>query len=342
MPTFCRHNRFIERCPICSKTLPGYASEATGSRRAAAGPSPASDKRSGRRGARPEAVRVRREGRAEQDGYGSELLPGIRASADAARLASEIAFSSARLQALAQDPPDFYAHARGLAAEDRERATWMCFLSAYLSPLEGEDPFAGIRMALARGSGRDWEENAEPPDLSDIPLGPRTSHDPARGADTLLAYRQWVERAGRAAAGEPAQSIAFSGDQSWSPERRFERVFERLALPGLGRTGRYELLLTLGRLEIYELRPDSLHLAGAAGLSAGDPTALAAKRVFGIGDSLLLERRAGALADAISVPIETLDLALANWGAPQRATVGFPPDASDDEALARATDALGL
>ena len=27
MPTFCRHNRFIERCPICSKTLPGYAAE---------------------------------------------------------------------------------------------------------------------------------------------------------------------------------------------------------------------------------------------------------------------------------------------------------------------------
>jgi hypothetical protein len=341
MPTFCRHNRFIERCPICSKTLPGYAAEATGSRRAGASRAPASQKRGGRRPARAEAVRVSREGRAQQDGYSSELVPGVRASADAARLASEIAFSSARLARLEQDPPAFYAEARALATEDRERATWMCFLSAYLSPLEGEDPFAGIRLALTR-SGRGWEGGAEPPDLSDIPLGPRTSHDSARGAQTLLAYRQWVERAGRPAAEEGPQARAFSGDGSWSPERRFERVFERLALPGLGRTGRYELLLTAGRLDIYKLRPDSLHLAGAAGLSAGDPTALAAKRVFGIGDPLLLERRAAALAEAISVPIETLDLALGNWGAQQRATVGVPPDASDDEVLARATDALGL
>ena len=34
MPTFCRHNRFIERCPICSRTLPG-AAPATGAGRQA-------------------------------------------------------------------------------------------------------------------------------------------------------------------------------------------------------------------------------------------------------------------------------------------------------------------
>ena len=75
-------------------------------------------------------------------------------------------------------------------------------------------------------------------------------------------------------------------------------VFERLALPGFARMGRYELLVTLGRLGLYELLPDSLQLAGARGLSAEDLTTLAAKRVFGIGDPLLLERRAAALAQA--------------------------------------------
>jgi hypothetical protein len=64
--------------------------------------------------------------------------------------------------------------------------------------------------------------------------------------------------------------------------------------------------------------------------------------VFAIGDPLLLERRAAALAEAVAVPIETLDLALSNWASPQRAGVGFPPDASDSEALARASEALGL
>ena len=75
--------------------------------------------------------------------------------------------------------------------------------------------------------------------------------------------------------------------------------------------------------------PDALHLGGARGLSAEDPTTLAAKRVFGIGDPLLLERRAAALADAAAVPVEALDLALANWAAPQRATLGFPAQTGD-------------
>jgi hypothetical protein len=337
MPTFCRHNRFIERCPICSKTLLGYAAETKPSRRAASTRAPSRDRPAGRRAARGEGIRVHREGRAQQDGYSSSLIPGVHASADARRLADEIAFSSARLVALAEDPPDLYGEARALAEQDRERATWICFLIAYLSPLEGEDPFAGIRLALARGSGEELAGGGLP-DLGGLPLGPRTSHDPARGADTLLAYRQWVEHAGRSG----GQALAFSGDPSWSPERRFERVFERLALPGFARMGRYDLLLTLGRLGLYELRPDSLHLAGTAGPSAGDPTALAAKRMFAIGDPLLLERRAGALAGALSVPIETLDLALANWGATQRATLGFPPEIVDRMVLERATDVFGL
>jgi len=42
------------------------------------------------------------------------------------------------------------------------------------------------------------------------------------------------------------------------------------------------------------------------------------------------------------VPIEALDVALANWAAPQRATLGFPQDSGDSDAYARAGDALGL
>jgi alpha-glutamyl/putrescinyl thymine pyrophosphorylase-like protein len=337
MPTFCRHNRFVERCPICSKTLPGYAAETSPSRRAGSARKPARERPAGRRAPRGESMRVHREGRAQQDGYSSELIPGVHASADAHRLAHEISFSSARLLALAEGPPGLYGEARALREHDRERATWICFLIAYLSPLDGEDPFAGIRLALARGSDLQ-AAGGELPDLADVPLGPRTSHDRARGADTLLAYRQWVEHAG----GSGGQALAFSGDPSWSAERRFERVFERLSLPGFGRPGRYDLLLTLGRLGLYELRPDSLHLAGAAGFSAGDPTAAAAKRVFAIGDPLLQERRASALAGAVSVPIESLDLALANWGSGLRATLGFSPEISDSGALERASDALGL
>jgi Alpha-glutamyl/putrescinyl thymine pyrophosphorylase clade 3 len=327
VPTFCRHNRFIERCPICSKTLPGRApvgrpSRGTPPDRASSTPAGA------RRRSRGESVRVHREQRAEDDGYRSELLPGLRASADASRLVEEIAFSSGRLLALGAAPPDLYAEVRGLAEHDLEQATWTCLLIAYLSPLQGEDPFAGIRVALRRDRGA-------LEDLEEIPLGPRTSYDPARGPETLSSYRNWVEQTS-------SQELAFAGDPGWSPRRRFERLFERLALPGFPRRGRYELLVTLGRLGLYELRADSLHFSAAPGLSLSDPATLGAKRVFAIGDPLHLDRRGAALAEAISVPVETLDLALANWGAGERATLGFPPETCDRDTLERARDALGL
>ena len=307
-----------------------------------------------RRRVRGEDVRIHREGRAEDDGYRSALAPGLRAAADASRLAEEIAFSSGRLHALAARPPGLYGEVRALAGTDLERATWTCFLIAYLGPLEGADPFAGIRLALA-GAPRAgaWGGVGGGPDgglpaLDGVPLGPRTSHEPARGADTLSAYRQWVERGGRRSVsaqsppGNVSQALAFTGDPAWSPERRFERLFERLALPGFARMGRYDLLVTLGRLGLYELIPDSLHLAGARGLSSEDLTTLAAKRLFAIGDPLLLERRAAAFAEAVSVPVETLDLALANWLSPQRATLGFPAETRDGGAFERAGEALGL
>jgi Alpha-glutamyl/putrescinyl thymine pyrophosphorylase clade 3 len=348
MPTFCRHNRFIERCPICSKTLPGRQTDAAASprrkasgRTSASGRARSSGEGTQRRRARSEGVRIHREGRAEDDGYRSELVPGLRACADVLRLVEEIAFSSGRLLALAAEPPGLYGEVRALAGEDLERATWTCLLIAYLCPLEGEDPFAGIRLALAAAP-------AELPNLDSIPLGPRTSHDRARGTDTLIAYRQWVARGGqasvsaRSAPGERTQAAAFTGDSAWSPGRRFERVFERLALPGFARMGRYELLVMLGRLGLYELRADSLQLGGARGMSSEDLTTLGAKRVFGIGDPLLLERRAAALAQAVSVPVEALDLALANWHTGQRATLGLPSETQDDGAFERAGDALGL
>jgi hypothetical protein len=324
---FCRHNRFIERCPICRETLPENiapqsASSPARAKRATAGGSAAKRKRS--QGIRVYSERSRA---SEDDGFRSGLVPGLHSSEDAERLAGEIAFANGRLLALTTAPPSFYAELR--EQRDSEQATWMCFLAAYLSPLEGEDPFRGIRAAAQTR----WD-SGELPDLDAVPLGPRTSHDPARGQSTLVAYRQWAARAG-------SQAQAFAGDPAWSRPRRFERIFERLTLPGLGRMGRYDLLVVLGRLGLYEMRADSLHLT-AVGASMDDLTTLAAKRVFGIGDPLNLERRALDLAQAISVPVESLDLALANWGTGERATLGFATDTQDERALERTQGALGL
>lgn len=321
VPEFCRHNRFVERCPICRQTIPGHAvgtQRGGPATRSAARPERAV--RATRTGTR-EAVKVHRETRALADNYRSPLVPGLRSSADARRLAEEIGFSVGRLLSLVDDPPGLYAAVR--ADQDVEQATWLGFLIAYLCPGEGDEPFAGIAAAAT-----DWR-SAELPDLDGVALGPRSSHEPARGLSTLLAYRQWAERTG-------SQASGFQGDAGWSAERRFERIFERLSLPGFGRVGRYDLLVSLGRLGLYEMRAESLHLVGS------DPATVAAKRVFGIGDRVNLERRARALADAAEVPIESLDLALANWGSSARATLGQQPDAVDADARERALTALGL
>lgn len=335
--TFCRHKRFIQRCPICRETLPGQKPSKPVAAKTPSGAvrNPRGDGTARARNAkRAREVTVHREQRAEDDGYRCELVPGLRSSHDAQRLVEEIGFSSGRLLTLTAAPPGLLGEARD--SEDIEQATWTCFLCAYVSPLQGANPFAGVRHALLAS----WA-SGETPDLTEVPLGPRTSHDPARGGETLLAYRRFAAHAG-------TQELAFSGEPSWTPQRRFERVFERLALPGFGRVGRYELLITLGRLGLYELRADSLHLATRSPSSAqhaSDPTLLAAKRIFGIGDPLLLERRAITLAEALATPIEALDLALANWSPStpaERATLGFPADTHDPHAVERASAALEL
>ena len=255
-------------------------------------------------------MRVRKVTQAADDGYRNELVTGVKASSDAERLAAELAFATARLAELAADPPELYAE---IGAEtDLDEALWLAFLTAYLTPTEDEDPFAGIRAAHVP-----WA-SGELPQL-DVPLGLRTSHDRSAGDRTVLAYRAWAERSG-------GQRAAFQGEATWTPQRRFDRLYERLALPGFGRAGRYDLLVTLGRLGVVEARATALALSD-------DATTIAAKRVFGIGDKMLLDRRARDLVDAVEVPIEALDLALFNWAAPElgRATMGSRAEASEAE-----------
>jgi len=343
VPTFCRHSRFIQNCPICAREQAAELREVV---------SPGGAKRPASRRAsttRSPAMQVRRLTRGTDDGFRSPLVPGLKSSSDAERLAEELAFAAGRLARLETDPPGLYvavaesagadaarrsadadstrsaAPAEPLAAPgDLEEGTWLAFLIAYLCPVDGDDPFAGIESARTT-----WSSGEEPA-LDGVPLGPRTAHDPARGTRTVDAYRAWAARAG-------SQAAAFGGDPLWSAERRFARAFERLALPGLHRDARFDLLVTLGRLGVYDLRAGSLQFGGA-----NEPT-LAAKRALGIGDTLLLERRAAELAEAAELPLEALDLGLGNWGSGTRCTMGLEPTAEPDPvALESARAALGL
>jgi hypothetical protein len=273
MPMFCRHNRLTANCPICSRELQAELKSKAPSR-------PARTRSGGgttrSRGSSPRSggVVTRKLARAADDGYRNALVPGLRATADAERLAAALAAAARRLE-----PPGPYPE---IAAEpDLEEATWLAFLLA-LAP--------ELREALVE-SRPSWA-SGEAPEL------------PGERGRTAGAYRAWVQRAG-------SQQAAFTGETAWSPERRFARVFERLALPGFARAPRFELLTALGAAGRYELR------AGELQLTVGeDATTEAAKRVLVSGDKLLLERRARELAEACDVPLAALDRALAVWGTP--------------------------
>ena len=311
MPKFCRHGTLTERCPICHATVEAAATRSTEPR-----PRRAAGARTQSRPSSRSGLTVRHELRAQDDGYRSSLAPGLRSTQDARQLAEAIAFAAGRLAGLDADPPGLYGQVAAIAAI--EEATWLALLIAYIGPLESEQPFAAIEAARCP-----W---GELPALEGVEPGPRGSLERGRAQETLLAYRRFADRAG-------SQELAFTADSSWSPQQRFERIYERLALPGLHRRARYDLLISLGRLGRYPLAAPALLL------TEDDAVTLAAKRVFGIGDRLTLERRARELARAAAVPVEALDLALENWAREVPISSGFKSEEARGASFAAAAEA---
>jgi hypothetical protein len=283
MPLFCRHNRLTASCPICGKELEAELAAKAPPRPAGLRPAASTATRSPRRATRATGrggtgVVTRKLARPAEDGYHNLLVPGLRATADAERLAAALTAAAARLE-----PPGPY---EALAEEpDVEEASWLAFLLALAGP---DAPVLQQAVLDARPS---WA-SGEIPDL------------PAPMRRTAEAYRAWAQRAG-------SQDAAFTADPEWGPTRRFARLFERLSLPGFTRAARFELLATLGALDIFPLEADSLHLG-----PDDDATTQAAKRLLKSGDMPLLERRAADLAAACELPLEALDRGLARWGTP--------------------------
>jgi hypothetical protein len=273
-------------CPICSRDMeadlrakapPRARAARTGATPAAKRPPSASRARTG--AGRSGGVVTRRLARAADDGYRNPLVPGLRATADAERLAAALTASAERLH-----PPG--PHPEIAAEPDVEEATWLAFLLALAAAPALQEALLEQRPSWHAG---------EVPEL------------PPERARTAAAYRAWAARAG-------SQAGALGGEPAWTPERRFARAFERLALPGFARGQRFELLTALGAAGTYALAAGSLFLG-----AAGDPTTDAAKRLLVSGDTLLLERRARELADACELPLGALDHGLAVWNTPGEA-----------------------
>jgi len=153
VPSFCSHNRLIQNCPICSREQAIELSPiVSSSAPRTSQPRERSQSQSRARVTGPSSpgvrggLKVRRLARGADDGYSTPLLPGLRSSEDAERLAQELAFAAARLQLLEFDPPGLYAEVAN-HREDIEERSWLAFLIAYISPVDDEDdPFEFIRL----------------------------------------------------------------------------------------------------------------------------------------------------------------------------------------------------
>jgi hypothetical protein len=279
MTLFCRHNRMTVNCPICQREQAAERRAATPPPRTrSSGSGTARRTRRSTGGGDSRLVTRRIAPRIEDDGYRNPLVPGLRATVEAERLAAALTVAEERLK-----PPGPY---EAVATEpDREQATWLAFLLALAGPDAPE-----LQAALTAAAPA-WSGGAEP-ELPDAL------------SRTVAAYRAWADRAG-------SQAAAFEADPAWSPQRRFAKVLERLALPGFGRDKRFELLVTLGAAGVYDVEAGAVHFG-----REDDATTLAAKRALVSGDPRLLERRAADLAAAAELPIAALDRGLALWGDP--------------------------
>ena len=230
---FCRHNRLTSKCSICSREL----EENLRSKAPVRHVTPRKTGSSSTPRARSRGVVTRKLVRAADDGYRNGLVPGLKATADAERLAIALTVAAARLE-----PPGPYPV---LADEpDLEQATWLAFLIA-LSP-ELYEVLAEARPAL----------DADPPDGK---------------ARTVAAYRAWVERAGSQAAAFTGEE---SWNPVRRFGRVFERLalpgFSRAArydlLTALGAAGRYALEADA----VHFVEEDATTLAAKRALVSGD------------------------------------------------------------------------
>src|SRR5215475_6916627 len=100
---FCRHNRLTANCVICSreqeetlrKSAPARPRTTSGSRSSSSSTSIKSRRAASQR---PGGVVTRKLARAADDGYRNPLVPGLRATADAERLAIALTQAAKRLE----------------------------------------------------------------------------------------------------------------------------------------------------------------------------------------------------------------------------------------------------
>ena len=348
-----RHGRFLERCPICSKTLPGHSPgasrrqrrgvRAAQPRQRGAGEPPPAERaaaarttrgpRRGRRvpqraGARPARVRRRR-----PPGRGDRLL-------------------RRSLLALALDPPGLYGELRrsrrATSSVPAGAASWRPTCARYLAgrgPVRGDPPGAGLGPGTAPPHG---PRRTATPAARAAGHPARPAHLPRPGprerdADRLPAVggprrhrRRGPRRRGRRAGLHPGGGAR--GRSRLEPRTPLRAPVRAARAPRLRTRGTLRPARHARTTRSYELRPTA-HLAGARGRDDD-----ATRPPSGSSGSAI--RCCWSVARPASPRPARCRWRRSTWrsqlAARQRATLGCPEEASDEQALERALGLLGL
>ena len=239
------------------------------SRRPAAGRSASAARRGG---AGRGGLRVSRLERGEDDGYRSAIVPGVKSSADALRLAHELAFAAARLELLSLESARALPGGRAEAVTSRSGPGWRSWSPTW--------PRANPRTRL-RASGRSGPtgpparcprsttSRPDPGALTSRPGGGRPSRrtEPGPSAPAASRPRSPATRRGPRSAVSPGCSSAWPFP----------------ACTGTPATSCSFRSAGWGSMSCG---------AGTLAFGGENPVTHAAKRALGIGDPLLLERRA--------------------------------------------------
>ena len=220
MPSFCRHNRLLQNCPICTKEQ-DIDMRPVVTRFADAPPRPRPD-HDRRARARPPGGRsprrrtggmtVRRLARDQDDGFQSGLVPGLRSAAEARRLADEVAFASTRVPGWRTLPRSVRG---GRGRRRRHRAAQLAGVRDRLAvAARRRGPVRGDRRS-AGAVGARWRRRRPTPSAPDrTPRhlgpprrpGPPRPTAPGRRAPARRPPRTEASRAGRPNAASTAST----------------------------------------------------------------------------------------------------------------------------------------
>ena len=221
MPTFCRHNRLIQNCPICSREQsvelrPVISSSAPRSSQDRAGDASGSAASVAARGARRTAACASNGSpAAPTTATGRRWPPGCARAPTRSASRRSWRLRPGGWRCSRRSPPGLYAEVAD-GNGDLEDRTWLAFLIAYLAPLEDDDPFASIRRVWVPWRSVDDAVAGGRPDRAAD--GPRSQPRPrdGRGVSRVGRARRAHRRPPSAATARGLPNAGSSGRSSAS------------------------------------------------------------------------------------------------------------------------------